>query len=129
LYNPPYTDIVGFSYNQDENSVQISTDNSDLILNPSGGVKIPYGKSLIIGDTAGVSRLALSTVGSHALMSTGSDLRITTYRNLEIKASNTIFPAINAITYLLASNSARYNELRAVYGTGTGSTRYIFSLA
>jgi hypothetical protein len=121
---PTYSTDIGFSFNIDENSPQITTSAENLRLNPAGGVTIPYGKFLMIGDNAGFSRLTLSTVGSHTLTSSNSDLRITTYRNLELKASNTMFPAVNAITYLLASNNARYNELRACYGTNTGSTKY-----
>jgi hypothetical protein len=122
---PYYSNAIGFSFNVDENCPQITTDSGNLRLNPTGEVSIPYGKSFTIGDIGGFDKLYLSTVGgSHSLVSTNRDLRITTNRNLEIKASNTIFPAVNSITYLFASNSARYNELRACYGTSTGSTKY-----
>lgn len=121
---PSGTDSIGFSFNTNENVPQITTTTGNLLLNPTAGVQVPYGKTITIGDLAGFSRLFLTTAGTHGLVSTGSDLRLTTYRNLEIKASNTIFPAVNAITYLLASNAARYNEMRACYGSGTGATKY-----
>ena len=123
----PYQDNnVTIGFNVDESVPEISTRAGDLRLNGYNGVSIPYGKYLSISDLAGFDKLYLSTVGgSHSLVSTGKNLRITTYRNLEIKASNTIFPAVNAITYLLASNAARYHELRAVYGTGTASANYV----
>jgi hypothetical protein len=123
----PYADNnVTIGFNVDENSPEISTQAGNLRLNGYDGVTIPYGKYFSISDLAGFDRLYLSTVGgTHVLVSSGQNLRITTYRNLELKATNTIFPAVNSITYLLASNAARYNELRTVYGSGTGSANYV----
>lgn len=117
---------INMTYNGDENALEINTKSGDLLLNPALGIRMPIGKYISIGDLAGIDKLYLTTVGgNHALISVNKDLRITTNRNLELKASNTIFPAVNSITYLLASNAARYNELRTCYGTGTGATKYV----
>lgn len=104
----------------------ISTNTSGLYLNPVGDVWIPYQKQLILGEVSGFTRLGFNTGNTqNTITSSNKDLRITTYKNLEIKATNTLFPAQNSITYLLSSNAARYHALRAVYGTGTGSSNYI----
>jgi hypothetical protein len=114
------------SRDADTDMTQITTSDSGLLLNPIGDIWIPYEKQLILGEYGGFTRLGFNTGNTqNSIMSSNKDLRITTHRNLEIKASNTIFPAVNSITYLLASNAARYNELRACYGTGTSTSRYV----
>lgn len=126
VHIPGYENYMNISFNTDENEYNINMSSGNLRISPENTLSLPYGSNLVIGDLAGFPKLSLTTAGgNHGLVSNQENLRITTYRNLEIKASNTIFPAVNSITYLLASNAARYNELRACYGTGTSSSRYV----
>jgi hypothetical protein len=120
-------DALRISFNNDENSPQITTDSNYLVLNPYYGVVLPEGKSIRIGNIDSFKRLFFTMDGSDArITSSDTNLIITSQRYLQFRASNTLFPAPNIYSYFTSSNSARYHEIRAIYGTGTGSTNYAF---